>query len=88
ANVVDAAAKGASTGLQIALNVGAMLIAFIALISLLNGLLGGIGGMFGFENLSIELLLGYIFAPLAFAIGVPWNEAIQAGNFIGQKLVV
>ncbi|MEW9503150.1 NupC/NupG family nucleoside CNT transporter [Jeotgalibacillus marinus] len=88
ANVVDAAAKGASTGLQIALNVGAMLIAFIALIALLNGLLGGIGGMFGFGNLSIELLLGYLFAPLAFAIGIPWNEAIQAGNFIGQKLVV
>ncbi|MEW9503152.1 NupC/NupG family nucleoside CNT transporter, partial [Jeotgalibacillus marinus] len=88
ANVVDAAAKGASTGLQIALNVGAMLIAFIALIALLNGLLGGIGGIFGFENLSLELLLGYVFAPLAFAIGIPWNEAIQAGNFIGQKLVV
>ncbi|PPA72259.1 NupC/NupG family nucleoside CNT transporter [Jeotgalibacillus proteolyticus] len=87
-NVVDAAAKGASTGLQLVLNVGAMLIAFIALIAMLNGILGGIGGFFGFNNLSIELILGYIFAPLAFAIGIPWNEAIQAGNFIGQKLVL
>ncbi|MGD7043460.1 NupC/NupG family nucleoside CNT transporter [Jeotgalibacillus proteolyticus] len=88
ANVVDAAAKGASTGLQLVLNVGAMLIAFIALIAMLNGILGGIGGLFGYDNLSIELVLGYIFAPLAFAIGIPWNEAIQAGNFIGQKLVL
>lgn len=87
-NVVDAAAKGASTGLQLVLNVGAMLIAFIALIAMLNGILGGIGGWFGFNNLSIELILGYVFAPLAFAIGIPWNEAIQAGNFIGQKLVL
>ncbi|MBM7578278.1 NupC/NupG family nucleoside CNT transporter [Jeotgalibacillus terrae] len=87
-NVVDAAAKGASTGLQLVLNVGAMLIAFIALIAMLNGILGGIGGWFGFEQLSIELILGYIFAPLAFAIGIPWDEAVRAGNFIGQKLVL
>ena len=87
-NVIDAAAKGASTGLQLVLNVGAMLIAFIALIALVNGILGGIGGLFGFENITIELILGYLFAPLAFAIGVPWNEAVQAGNFIGQKLVL
>ncbi|WP_404408802.1 NupC/NupG family nucleoside CNT transporter [Jeotgalibacillus malaysiensis] len=87
-NVVDAAAKGASTGLQLVLNVGAMLIAFIALIALLNGILSGIGGWFGFEQLSIELILGYVFAPLAFAIGIPWDEAIRAGNFIGQKLVL
>ncbi|TFD95494.1 NupC/NupG family nucleoside CNT transporter [Jeotgalibacillus sp. R-1-5s-1] len=87
-NVVDAAARGAATGLQLVLNVGAMLIAFIALIALLNGLLGGIGGLIGFDNLSIELILGYVFAPLAFAIGIPWDEAIRAGNFIGQKLVL
>ncbi|MFB1081326.1 NupC/NupG family nucleoside CNT transporter [Jeotgalibacillus sp. JSM ZJ347] len=87
-NVVDAAAKGASTGLQLVLNVGAMLIAFIALIAMLNGILGWIGGWFGFEQLSIELILGYVFAPLAFAIGIPWDEAIRAGNFIGQKLVL
>nr|WP_254178051.1 MULTISPECIES: NupC/NupG family nucleoside CNT transporter [unclassified Planococcus (in: firmicutes)] len=87
-NVVDAAARGASDGLQLALNVGAMLLAFIALIALLNGVLGGIGGYFGAENITIQGILGYIFAPLAFAIGVPWEEAVQAGSFIGQKLVL
>lgn len=87
-NVIDAAANGASTGLQLALNVGAMLLAFIALIALLNGILGFVGGWFGFDQLSIELILSYIFAPLAFVIGVPWEEALQAGSFIGQKLVI
>lgn len=87
-NVVDAAARGASDGLQLALNVGAMLLAFIALIALLNGILGGIGGVFGFEGLTIQSILGVIFAPLAFAIGVPWEEAVRAGSFIGQKLVL
>ncbi len=87
-NVIDAAANGASTGLQLALNVGAMLLAFIALIALVNGILGAVGGWFGFEQLSIELILSYIFAPLAFVIGVPLDEALMAGNFIGQKLVL
>lgn len=87
-NVIDAAARGASDGLKLALNVGAMLLAFIALIALLNGMLGGIGGWFGFESLTIEGILGYIFAPLAFVIGVPWAEAVTAGSFIGQKLVL
>ncbi|MCJ1907817.1 NupC/NupG family nucleoside CNT transporter [Planococcus ruber] len=87
-NVVDAAAKGAADGLQLALNVGAMLLAFIALIALLNGMLGGIGGWLGFEGLTIEGILGFVFAPLAWAIGVPWAEAVQAGSFIGQKLVL
>lgn len=87
-NVIDAAANGAATGLQLALNVGAMLLAFIALIALINGILGLIGGWFGFDQLSIELILSYIFAPLAFVIGVPWNEALTAGNFIGQKLII
>src|SRR5690606_22345002 len=87
-NVVDAAARGASDGLQLALNVGAMLLAFIALIALLNGVLGGISGIFGFEGLTIQAILGVIFAPLAWAIGVPWAEAVQAGSFIGQKLVL
>ncbi|MFK8794430.1 NupC/NupG family nucleoside CNT transporter [Planococcus plakortidis] len=87
-NVVDAAARGASDGLQLALNVGAMLLAFIALIALLNGVLGGIGGWFGADNITIQGILGFIFAPLAFAIGVPWEEAVQAGSYIGQKLVL
>ena len=84
----DSAAGGASVGLQLALNVGAMLLAFIGLIALINGILGGIGGWFGMENLTLELLLGWIFAPLAFIIGVPWEEATIAGSFIGQKTVV
>ncbi|WP_226036806.1 NupC/NupG family nucleoside CNT transporter [Aquibacillus saliphilus] len=87
-NVIDAAAQGASDGLKLALNVGAMLLAFIALIALLNGILGGIGGIFGFNDLTIQGILGYIFSPLAFAIGVPWSEAVTAGSFIGQKLVL
>ncbi len=88
ANVFDAAARGASDGLQLALNVGAMLLAFVGLIALINGLLGGIGGLFGYPELSFEQLLGYLFAPLAFVIGVPWADAPLAGNFIGQKIVV
>lgn len=87
-NVVDAAARGASDGLGLALNVGAMLLAFIALIALVNGILGGIGGWFGFEALSLELVLGWLFAPIAFMVGVPWSEALQAGSFIGQKLIL
>lgn len=87
-NVIDAAARGASDGLKLALNVGAMLLAFIALIAMLNGLLGFIGGLFGHSSLSLESILGFIFSPLAFAIGVPWSEALTAGSFIGQKLVL
>lgn len=88
ANVLDAAAAGASSGMHLALNVGAMLLAFVGLIAMINGILGGIGGWFDFPQLSLELILGYIFMPLAFLIGVPWNEAMVAGSFIGQKIVV
>ncbi|MGQ7247918.1 NupC/NupG family nucleoside CNT transporter [Halomonas sp. V046] len=88
ANVLDAAASGASSGMQLAANVGAMLLAFIALIALLNGILGGVGGWFGYDGLSLELILGWLFAPLAFLLGIPWEEATLAGSFIGQKLVV
>lgn len=87
-NVIDAAAAGASDGLKLAVNVGAMLLSFIALIALLNGILGGITGLFGFDNVTLEGLLGYVFAPLAFLIGVPWDEAVRAGSFIGQKLIL
>ncbi|MGF1761387.1 NupC/NupG family nucleoside CNT transporter [Photobacterium sagamiensis] len=88
ANVIDAAAAGASSGMQLALNVGAMLLAFIGLIALVNGIMGGIGGWFGMPELTLELILGYVFSPLAFLIGVPWEEATIAGSFIGQKLIV
>ena len=86
-NVIDAAASGASSGMTLALNVGAMVLAFVGLIALVNTLLGSIGGMFGFESLSLQLLLGYAFQPLAFIVGVPWEETRLAGSLIGQKLV-
>ncbi|EEQ09713.1 hypothetical protein ymoll0001_6480 [Yersinia mollaretii ATCC 43969] len=88
ANVIDAAASGAASGMQLALNVGAMLLAFIALIALLNGILGGIGGWFDYPQLSLELILGWVFSPIAYLIGIPWSEAMVAGSFIGQKIIV
>ena len=88
ANVFDAAASGAASGMQLALNVGAMLLAFIALIAMFNGLIGWTAGLFGYENVTFEGILGYVLQPLAWAIGVPWEEAQLAGSFIGQKLVV
>ncbi|RSD30499.1 NupC/NupG family nucleoside CNT transporter [Vibrio pectenicida] len=88
ANIIDAAAGGAAVGLQLALNVGAMLLAFVGLIALANGILGGVGGWFGMPELTLELILGYVFSPLAFLVGVPWEEAVIAGSFIGQKVVV
>ncbi|KAF0817082.1 Na+ dependent nucleoside transporter NupC [Bacillus sp. ZZV12-4809] len=87
-NIVDAAARGASDGLMLALNIGAMLLAFIALVALINGIIGFAGGLFGLENLTLEMILGFIFSPIAFAVGVPWAEAVQAGGYIGQKLVL
>ena len=87
-NVIDAAASGAASGLKLAVNVGAMLLAFIAIIALLNTLVSGITGAMGFEGITIEWILGYLFAPFAFLIGVPWDEMLQAGSFIGQKVVV
>ncbi|WPU22431.1 NupC/NupG family nucleoside CNT transporter [Cedecea neteri] len=88
ANVLDAAASGAASGMQLALNVGAMLLAFVALIALLNGMLSGIGGWFNYPQLSLELMLGWVFSPVAWLIGVPWSEATVAGSFIGQKLII
>ncbi|SHK72750.1 NupC/NupG family nucleoside CNT transporter [Rhodothermus profundi] len=86
-NVIDAAAAGASDGLKLALNVGAMLIAFIALIAMLNYFLGWAGGLVGVE-LSLERLFGWTLAPVAWLIGVPWSDAAQFGALVGTKLVV
>ncbi len=86
-NVIDAAAAGASDGLKLALNVGAMLIAFIALIAMLNHFLGWTGGLVGVE-LSLERLFGWTLAPVAWLIGVPWSDAAQFGALVGTKLVV
>lgn len=87
-NVIDSLARGALTGGHLAVIVGCLLIAFIAVIALLNGALGGIGGWFGMPQLSFDMVFGWIFAPVAWLIGVPWNEAAVAGNFIGQKTVL
>ncbi|KAE9533613.1 NupC/NupG family nucleoside CNT transporter [Ursidibacter arcticus] len=88
-NVIEAAAIGTFSGMQLAMNVGAMLISFVALIAMLNGLIGWIGGLAGFEGVTLQSLLGYVFQPLAWVIGVPWGaEAQVAGSLIGQKLVV
>ncbi|MGG4444659.1 NupC/NupG family nucleoside CNT transporter [Brevibacillus fortis] len=87
-NVIDAAARGASDGLKVAAGVGALLLAFISLIFLLNTIIGWLGGLVGVEALTLEHILGYLFAPIAFMIGVPWEEALKAGSFIGQKIVL
>jgi CNT family concentrative nucleoside transporter len=86
-NVIDAAAGGASDGLRLALNVGAMLIAFLALIAMVNGLLDWGLGLFGVEHMTLERLLGYAFAPVAWLIGVPMSEAAQVGSLFGVKMV-
>ncbi|MDY3362040.1 MAG: NupC/NupG family nucleoside CNT transporter [Clostridium celatum] len=88
ANVVDAAAKGAVDGLGLVLNIAAILLAFVALIALINGIIGWIGVIFGISNLSLQSLLGYIFAPVATIIGVPMKESVTVGSLIGQKLVL
>ncbi|MFT3875511.1 MAG: NupC/NupG family nucleoside CNT transporter [Propioniciclava sp.] len=87
-NVIDALARGALTGGHLAVIVGCLLIAFISIIALANAALGGIGGWFGMPELSFDMVFGWIFAPVAWLIGVPWNEAALAGNFIGQKTVL
>ncbi len=88
ANVIDAAARGASEGLGLALNVAAMLLAFIALISLVNALLGWGGGLLGVEGLTLEGILGAVLAPLAWLMGVPWADAAAVGELMGLKTVL
>jgi CNT family concentrative nucleoside transporter len=87
-NIFEAIGNGAATGLTLALNVGAMLLAFVAMIALVNGLLSGLGQYVGLEDLTLQFLLGKVFAPVAFLIGVPWADAVEAGSLIGQKLIV
>ena len=88
ANLIDAAASGASEGLGLALNVGAMLLAFIALIAMLNGMLGWVGDLINVPQLSFEFLIGYVFAPFAFLMGVPLDDCLQVGVMLGKKIVV
>lgn len=87
-NIIDAIGTGAMNGGRIAVIVATLLIAFIALIALISAVLGWVGGLFGFEGWSLEGLFGIIFAPLAWALGVPWVDAASVGNFIGQKTIL
>jgi CNT family concentrative nucleoside transporter len=87
-NVVGAAARGASEGLYLALNVGAMLLAFVALVYMLNGILGWAAGWVGLDGLTLEAILGWLLAPLAWIMGVPWEDAPTIGALIGVKTVL
>jgi CNT family concentrative nucleoside transporter len=87
ANLIDAAARGTRDGLVLAVNVGAILIAFIALVTLVNLGLGSIGGLFGDPDLSVQRILGWLLAPLAWAIGVPWSECGTVGGLLGLRTV-
>lgn len=94
ANVLDAAAEGSSNGMKLAINIAAMLISFIALIALLNGILGalgdGVNSLFGTEikDLSLTSIFGFILSPVAWLIGVPWEEASVAAGILGQKIMI
>ncbi|GAA7161059.1 NupC/NupG family nucleoside CNT transporter [Helicobacter pylori] len=87
-NAIEAIANGASTGLNLALHVGAMLLAFVGMLALINGLLGVIGGFLGMEHLSLGLVLGALLKPLAFMLGIPWSQAGIAGEIIGIKIAL
>lgn len=85
ANSIEAAATGALDGMQLVLNVAAMLIGFLALLALLNALLGWAGGLFGYPGLTLELLFSYVLAPVAWLMGVPWQDCGQVGILLGKK---
>jgi CNT family concentrative nucleoside transporter len=88
ANIIEAAAQGAQTGVKLAVAVGAMVLAFVALVALANGLLGWAGGLFGYPELSFQMVLGAVFAPVMFLIGIPWEDAGIAGGLFGTKIVL
>lgn len=88
ANVIDAAAVGASEGMKLALNVAAMLIAFLGLLALFNALLGWTGARFGLPQLSLEWIFSYLLAPVAWLMGVPWNDCGQVGVLLGKKTIL
>ncbi len=88
ANIIMAAAQGAQTGVKLAAAVGAMVLAFVALVALANGMLGGLGRMLGVEGLSFQKIIGTMFKPVLYLMGVPWNEAGAAGGLFGTKLVL
>ena len=88
ANIIMAAAQGAQTGVKLAVAVGAMVLAFVALVALANGILSGIAGWFGHPEITFQYILGYLFQPLMWLVGVPWEEAGRAGSLFGTKLVL
>ncbi|MBK7161843.1 MAG: NupC/NupG family nucleoside CNT transporter [Sphingomonadales bacterium] len=88
ANLIMAASQGAQTGVKLAVAVGAMVLAFVALVALANGVLGGLGNLVGLKGLSFQGILGQVFAPVMYLLGVPWNEAVQAGGLFGTKIVL
>jgi len=87
-NVIDAAGRGTGEGLHLAMNVIAMLISFIALIALLNAIMSGIGGWFGYPQFSLQMVLGWVFAPIAWSLGVPWRDAGVIGQLLGTRMVL
>jgi CNT family concentrative nucleoside transporter len=87
-NIIDAAARGAGEGLHLALNIGGMLIAFLALIALVNGIMGWVHGQLGWFPDSMQTLLGRVFAPIAWLMGVAWKDAQTIGNLLGTRLVL
>lgn len=87
-NVILAAAVGARDGLMLAVNIGAMLIAFIALIALFNGIIGGLASLVGIEGLTLQKMLGWLFSPIMYLLSVPWAEAQAAGSLFGEKLIL
>ena len=88
ANLIMAASQGAQTGVKLAVAVGAMVLAFVALVALANGVLGGLGNLVGLKGLSFQGIFGQVFAPVMYLLGVPWNEAVQAGGLFGTKIVL
>ncbi|MFA5908322.1 MAG: NupC/NupG family nucleoside CNT transporter [Vicinamibacterales bacterium] len=87
-NIIDAAGRGTSEGLHLAMNVGAMLISFVALIALVNAMLGAIGGTIGLQGFSLQTIFGWVFAPVAWSLGVPWKDAAAVGNLLGTRMVL
>lgn len=87
-NVILAAAAGTTDGLRLAVNIGAMLVAFVALIALFNGLIGGLFGLIGIEGVTLQLILGKVFQPLMYVLSVPWAEAEAAGALFGEKIIL
>jgi CNT family concentrative nucleoside transporter len=87
-SIMEVIVNGSRDGLKFAVNAVVILISIIGLIALLNGILGGVGSLVGLPQLSFQLILGYLFSPVAWIIGIPWSEAVMAGNLLGQKIMI